>query len=60
MIFSMPTNQEVLYEHVDKTFPGHDVNLTYEAECCGISTVRYVLNLGWQVTVVNLGNYSGS
>lgn len=54
--FSMPPNQEVLYEHVHKTFPGHEVLLTYEAGCCGFSTARYFLNLGWQVTVVNPGD----
>ena len=28
--FSMPPNQEVLYEHVNRTFPGHEIYLTYE------------------------------
>lgn len=54
--FSMPPNQEVLYEHVNRTFPGHEVHLSYEAGCCGFSTARYFLNLGWQVTVVNPGD----
>jgi len=51
--FSMPPSSEQLYDHVQKTFPDHEVSLTYEAGCCGFSAARYFLNLGWQVKVVN-------
>lgn len=54
--FSMPPQPEALYEHVQKTFPGHEVHLAYEAGCCGFSAARYFLGLGWQVTVVNPGD----
>ena len=51
--FSMPPYPEQLYNHVQKTFPDHEVSLTYEAGCCGFSAARYFLNLGWTVKVVN-------
>jgi len=51
--FSMSPNPEQLYDHVQKTFPGHEVSLAYEAGCCGFSVARYFLNLGWQLKVVN-------
>ncbi len=54
--FSMPPDQELLYKHVNKTFPNHEVYLAYEVCCCGFSAARYFLNLGWQVTVVNPGD----
>lgn len=54
--FSMPPNREALFEYVNKTFPGYETYLAYEAGCCGFSTARYFLNLGWQVTVVNPGD----
>lgn len=49
----MSPNVEQLYDHVQKTFPDHEVFLTYEAGCCGFSAARYFLNLGWEVKVVN-------
>ena len=51
--YSMPSVAEDLYEYVARTFPNHEVNLVYEAGCCGFSTARYFLNLGWNVLVVN-------
>ena len=54
--FSMPPQQEILYDHVNKTFPDHEVHLAYEAGCCGFSAARYFLNLGWHVIVVNPGD----
>ena len=30
--------------------------MTYEVGCCGFSTARYFLNLGWKVTIVNPAN----
>ena len=51
--FSMPPYPEQLYTYVQKTFPDHEVSLTYEAGCCGFSAARYFLNLGWTVKVVN-------
>ena len=50
---TIPSDCEVLYEYVEKHFQGHEVSLTYEAGCCGFSTSRYFMNLGWNVLVVN-------
>ena len=50
---SMPPDPDALFEYVHKLFPQHDVHLTYEAGCCGFSSARYYLNLGWNVTIVN-------
>jgi len=51
--FSMPSVSEDLYQYVERTFPNHEVDLVYEAGCCGFSTARYFLSLGWNVLVVN-------
>ncbi|MFN3918633.1 MAG: transposase, partial [Flavobacteriales bacterium] len=51
--YSMPSESEDLYQYVERTFPGHEVHLVYEAGCCGFSVARYFLNLGWHVLVVN-------
>lgn len=51
--FSMPADPEILINYILKHFPDHQVAITYEAGCCGISAARAFLNLGWSVTVVN-------
>jgi len=51
--YSMPSICGDLYDYIEKHFPLHEVNLVYEAGCCGFSTARYFLNLGWTVLVVN-------
>lgn len=51
--FTMPSRAEDLYRYVEDTFPGHEVHLVYETGCCGFSSARYFLNLGWNVLVVN-------
>jgi transposase len=51
--YSLPSIAEDLYYYVERTFPNHEVNLVYEAGCCGFSVARYFLNLGWHVLVVN-------
>ena len=51
--YSMPSNSSDLYDYVEKHFPSHEVHLVYEAGCCGFTTARYFLNLGWTVLVVN-------
>ena len=51
--YSMPSNCSDLYDYVEKHFPSHEVHLVYEAGCCGFTTARYFLNLGWTVLVVN-------
>lgn len=51
--YSMPSNVEDLYQYVERTFPDHEVDLVYEAGCCGFTAARYFLNLGWNVLVVN-------
>ena len=50
---TIPPKADVLYEYVSKNFPAHEVNLAYEAGCCGFSASRYFLNVGWNVKVVN-------
>jgi len=51
--FFMPSEPEKLADYVYTHFNDHQVALTYEAGCCGFSTARYFLNLGWHVKVVN-------
>ena len=51
--YSMPSTAEDLYQYVERTFPNHEINLVYEAGCCGFTAARYFLNLGWNVLVVN-------
>jgi transposase len=51
--YSMPSNAEDLCQHVERTFPNHEINLVYETGCCGFTAARYFLNLGWNVLVVN-------
>lgn len=51
--FSLPSLSEDLFQYVERTFPNHQVNLVYEAGCCGFSVARFFLNLGWNVIVVN-------
>lgn len=50
---SMEANPEILIQYVEKNFPTHEVWLTYEACCCGFSSARIFLNLGWHVKVIN-------
>lgn len=42
-----------LYNYVKNNFAQHEVNLVYEAGCCGFSTARKALNCGWLTSVVN-------
>jgi transposase len=50
---SIPSNFDILYNYVNTHFPNHEVNLVYEAGCCGFSTARQSLNCGWNTIVVN-------
>lgn len=50
---TIPPKPEVLFDYVSRHFHDHEVNLVYEAGCCGFSASRYFLNLGWNVKVVN-------
>ena len=54
--YSMPSDQEVLYQYVSKNFVDHQVFLVYEAGCCGFHNARFFANLGWNVMVVNPGD----
>ena len=49
----MPSTADDLYQYVERTFPYHDINLVYEAGCCGFTAARYFLNLGWNIVIVN-------
>ena len=51
--YSMPSNCADLEKYVNDNFPAYQINLVYEAGCCGFSVARYFLNLGWNVLVVN-------
>ena len=51
--YSMPSNCSDLEKYVNDNFPAYEINLVYEAGCCGFSVARYFLNLGWNVLVVN-------
>lgn len=51
--FSMSSDPEGVYQYVFKHFPDHEVHLAYEAGCCGFGLARYLLNLGWNVKVIN-------
>lgn len=51
--YSMPSNAGDLYDYIAKNFSRYEVHLVYEAGCCGFSTARYFLNVGWTVLVVN-------
>lgn len=51
--FTVPADPSVVYDYVERNFPGYDIALTYEAGCCGFSAARYFMQMGWDVTVVN-------
>lgn len=51
--YSMPPNSNSLYDYVAEHFPSYQVEICYEAGCCGFSAARAFLNFGWSVTVVN-------
>jgi transposase len=51
--FSLPPDPEILSNYVFKHFPDHQIELSYEAGCCGFSAAREFINLGWSVTIVN-------
>ena len=51
--FSTPSDPENIYNYVLDNFKGYDVHVCYEASCCGFTAARYLLNLGWKVTVIN-------
>ena len=42
--YSMPSDQEVLYQYVSKNFVDHQVFLVYEAGCCGFHNARFFAN----------------
>lgn len=51
--FTMPPKPEILFEYVQKHFPGHEVSTAYEAGCCGYSAHRSFKGYGWRSLVVN-------
>jgi transposase len=51
--FSMPPNFDDLYKYVQVNFPKHEVEIVYEAGCCGFSLARQAMNAAWQVVVCN-------
>lgn len=50
---SFVPSSEKLYDYVRTHFPDYEVNLVYEACCCGFSHARDFLNYAWNVKVVN-------
>jgi transposase len=51
--FSMKPNFDELYSYVSNNFFSHEVNLSYEAGCCGFNLARQGLACGWKVIVCN-------
>jgi transposase len=51
--FNIESNEEILYNYIEKHFMDHEVHLVYEIGCCGFSCARYFLSIGWKVMVVN-------
>ena len=51
--FSMAPDPELLRKYVDKHFAGHEVNVVYEAGCCGYHAHRCFEGYGWRSMVVN-------
>ena len=51
--FSMPPSPELLFGHVSKHFPDHEVSTAYEAGCCGYRAHRCFEGYGWRSLVVN-------
>ena len=51
---SMPPSAEGLKKYIDKHYPAaKEVNIAYEAGCCGYSVHRKFCEYGWQSLVVN-------
>jgi transposase len=57
--FSMPPNSDALYDYVADHFTRYQVEICYEAGCCGFSAARAFLNFGWSVKVVNPADVPG-
>lgn len=51
--YTMPPEPLQLSDYVCTHFAGYEVNLCYEACCCGFTAARHFLSMGWNVTVVN-------
>ncbi len=51
--YTMPPAPLQLSEYVITHFSGYEVNICYEACCCGFTAARHFLSLSWAVTVVN-------
>lgn len=58
--YSIPANCADLEKYVNDNFPAHQINLVYQAGCCGFSVARYFLIIGWNVLVVNPADVSVS
>lgn len=41
--FSLPSVSDDLYQYIERTFPGYEVHLVYEAGCCDYKTRVVVL-----------------
>jgi len=51
--FSIPPEAKALYDYVRKNFKDHQVNVAYEAGCCGYSVHRSFTEFGWHSVVTN-------
>jgi transposase len=51
---TMPPEPQLMADYVFTNFPNHEVQVAYEASCCGFSAARYFLNLAWNVLVVHV------
>ncbi|MBC8769832.1 hypothetical protein H4O18_17670 [Arenibacter sp. BSSL-BM3] len=48
----MPPKPYLFFKYVDKLFSGHQVNVVYEAGCCGYHAHRCFEGYGWRSQVV--------
>jgi transposase len=51
--FSMKPDFDQLFNYVNNNFAGYQVQLSYEAGCCGFSLARQALGCGWSTVVCN-------
>lgn len=51
--FNLAPDTDLLYKYVGKHFSGHEVNVVYEAGCCGYRAHRCFVEYEWRSLVVN-------
>lgn len=51
--FTCPPDSLTLKNWIDKNYPNHGVTVAYEAGCCGYSSHRDFIDVGWASLVIN-------